>query len=253
MQKSSSFAIENLVAIKAKFAEFQTKVCDKFELIGVNVMKFRHFVRTQFSPGDCIPQSPTTLAEIFESITLNGLWDYHHYSPLVQIIKRFGAGDAEMETWIQKYKNDLRSYKLVATLEHYIYCELDAHTEPPPANIAKYDPRYCCSVKWKTDFIEHSLQYLSDVWEMFSSHYLLPDSPPTALLDRVCNGCVLITWLIPTKLVPQLIKRAKTYTEFFQKHRILQVTVGNQCVYKQKMSEESSSVSLLSMHRNSPN
>ena len=39
----------------------------------------------------------------------------------------------------------------------------------------------------------HSLQYLTEVWEEFSCHYLIPDSPPTALLDRVCRDCFSVT------------------------------------------------------------
>ena len=251
MRKSRVFACENLGAIKGKFADFQTNVCEKFEQIGVDIRKFRQYVAIQFSPGKCIPSSPTSLMEIFEAITHHGLWNFFHYSPLVRIIQKFGAGDPEMKAWIKEYKKDLKSYKLVATLEDYIDSEIDYeidsenYSEPPPAKKAKYDPSYLTQMEWKTEFVDHSLQYLTDVWEMFSSHYLLPDSPPTALLDRVRKGCVSITWLIPSKLVPQLVKMAKIDTHFFQKHRILKVKVGDQCVYEEETSEETTSVSNL--------
>ena len=239
------FACENLEAIKGKFADFQTNVCEKFEQIGVNIKKFRQYVAIQFSPGDCIPSSPTSLMEIFEAITHHGLWDYFHYSPLVKIIQKFGAGDPEMKAWIKEYKRDLKSYKLVATLEDYIDSEIEDHRESLSAKKAKYDPSYLTPMEWKTEFVDHSLQYLTDVWEMFSSHYLLPECPPTALLDHVRKGCVSITWLVPSKLVPQLVKMAKIDTHFFQKHRILKVTVEGQCVYEEKTSEETTSVSNL--------
>ena len=51
------------------------------------------------------------------------------------------------------------------------------------------------AVEWKTNFIDHALQYLVEVWETFSSHYLLTNSPPIALLDGIHRGCVSITWL----------------------------------------------------------
>ena len=95
-------------------------------------------------------------------------------------------------------------------------------------------------------FVNHSLQYLAEVWEMFSSHYLLPDSPPTTLLDRVRKGCVSITWLVPSKLIRQLVKIAKIDTHFFQKHRILKVTVEDQCVYNENASTS------VSMHLSLP-
>ena len=82
------------------------------------------------------------------------------------------------------------------------------------------------------------------MWELFSSHYLVPDSPPTALLDRVRKGCFSVTWLVPTGLISQLVKRVQLETEFFRKHRILKVTVGKECVYKE-IAEEITSVSSL--------
>ena len=250
MRKSHIFACENLEVIKGKFADFQTNVCEKFEQMGVDIRKFRQYVAIQFSPGNCIPSSPTSLMDIFDAITHHGLWDYFHFSPLVTIIKKFGAGDPEMKTWIEEYKKDLKSYKLVATLEDYIDSEIKDHSEPPRAQKAKDDPSYFTQMEWKTEFVDHSLQYLTDVWEMFSSHYLLPESPPTALLERVREGCVSITWLIPSKLVPQLVKIAKIDTHFFQKHRILKLKVGDLCVYEEKTSEETTSVRLVLWYRN---
>ena len=241
--KAVVFAHENRQAITAKFAEFQTKVCNKLFKNGVNTKDFRLFVTNQFPPGDCIPRSPTSLIEVFEAITHHRLWDFFHYSPLVRIVKAFGGGDLEMEGWVNTYKQDLKAYNLVTTVEEYIEADLD-NLDTPQANCAKYDPRYCTPVEWKTKFVDHSLQYLAEVWELFSYHYLVPDSPPTALLERVRQGCFSVTWLVPTGLIPQLIKRAQLDTEFFQKHRILNVTVREECIYKE-VTEETTSVSFL--------
>ena len=237
LSKAAVFAIENRQAINEKFAGFLTKVCDKMLKNGVNIKKFRLFVLALFPPGDCIPPLPTNLTEVFEAITHHGLWDSLHYSPLVRIVRKFGAGDPEMEAWIENYKKDLKAYTIVASIEDYIESSLDTCTDRSQVDIMKYDPRYNCPVEWKTNFIDHSLQYLTDVWEMFSDRYLLPDSPPTALLDRVRKGCVSVTWLVPSYLIPQLIKRVKIDTEFFQKHRILKVTVRGEIVYEEVAKE----------------
>ena len=244
MSKSAVFACENREAIRENFADFQTKACVKLEEIGVNIGEFRLFVTSQFSPGHFIPSLPTSLKEVFEEITHHEMWDYYHYSPLVRIIRKFGDGNPEMEALIQKYRKDLKSYTLVTTIEDCIEAEFNADTDPPPAMRTKYDPLYLSRVEWKTDFIDHSLKYLTDVWEMFSSHYLVPESPPTALLDRVRTGCVSTTWLVPSSLIPHLIKTAKIDTAFFQKHRILKVMVDDQCVYEEEISKDITSVSI---------
>ena len=232
MSKSVVFACENRETIREKFADFQTNVCGRLEEVGVDINQFQLFVTNQFSPGYFIPTPPTSVKNIFEAITRNELWDYFHYSPLVRIARKFGSDDPKMEAWVEKYKKDLKSYQLIATIEDCIEAELDTCADPPPAKKAKYDCRYLCPVKWKTNFIDHSLKYLAEVWELFSAHYLVPDSPPTALLHHIYIGCVSITWLVPSGLIPQLINRAKIDTTFFQEHRIIKVTVGDQCVYE---------------------
>lgn len=200
-------------------------MCDRLFEKGVNIEQFRQFVTNQFCPRVCIPPPPASLKEIFEVITHHGLWDYFHYSPLVQIVRRFGDGDSEMKAWIQEYMKDLKSYNLIATIED--------------CSEAKYDPRYYHPVEWKIAFTDHSLQHLAEVWTMFSDHYLMPDSPQTALRECVHKGDDTVLWLVPSRLIPQLIKTAKTDTKFFQEYCILKVTVGDQCVYEEERIEAS--------------
>ena len=229
------FALENQEKIRAKFGALQMQVCNKMSEDGVDTKKVRLFLINQFSPGDCIPPPTASLFEVFEAITYHGLWDYNHYSPLVRIVQTFGADDAEMKKWIQSYRKDLKAYLLVTTIEDHIEADLAFDSSnPPPAKCAKYDCRYCCPVELKleTDLVDHTLQYLADLWEMFSGRYLVPDSPPTALIDRIHDGCFSVTWLVPSALIPSLIKSIQIDTDFLQQHRILRVTVGDDCVYK---------------------
>ena len=237
--KAAVFAHENRQAIMDRFADFQTNVCSKLLKNGVDTEEFRLYVIHRFPPGECIPPPPANLMEVFKAITHHGLWDYYNYSPLVRIAKRFGAGDAEIERWVNTYKKDVKAYSIVAKLDDYIESDLDV-TAPPAANRAKYDPRYFTPVEWKTEFIDHSLQYLTEVWELFSSHYLMPDSPPTALLDSVREGCYSVTWLVLSDLIPQFIKRVKSDATFFQQHRILRVTVRDECIYEKEDTSVSS-------------
>lgn len=227
------FALESQETITVRFAALQMKVCKRLSVNGVDTQEVRLFVINQFPPGDHIPPPSASLSEVFEAITYHGLWDYNHYSPLVRIVRAFGAEDTEMESWVQAYKKDLKAYLLVTTVEDYIEADLDV-CHPPPVNCAKYDCRYYCPVELKLDesFVDHTLRYLADVWEMFSGRCLVPDSPPTALLDRVRKGCFSVTWLIPSSLVLSLAKRIEVNTDFLEEHRIIRVTVGDKCVYE---------------------
>ena len=244
LSRAVVFARENHQVIMGKFADFQTNVCEKLIKNGVDTQVFRQYVTNQFPPGDCIPPPPANMIEIFKAITYQGLWDYFHYSPLEDVVKTFCANDPEMESCVRTYKKDLKAYCIVTTL----HTEADLEVVGPlakkarSAKRAKYDCRYYNPVEWKTEFVDHSLQHLADVWKLFSSRYLVPDSPPTALLDRVRKGCFLITWLVPSHLIKPLVRRVKVDTEFFQQHHILRVTVGDKCIYE-KLTDKSKLVS----------
>ena len=196
LSRRVAFAIENRKAIDEKFAIFVQNVCNNMVKNAVDIKKFLLFVTAFFSPRKCIPQSPTDFTEVFQAITYHGLWDSLHYSPLVRIARRFCAGDSEMKAWIKNYKEDLKAYTIVASIEDYIEFDLDTCTDQLQVHSAKYDPRYKCPVEWKTGFVNLSVQHLTNVWEMFSDQYPVPDSPPTALIDRVREGCLLVT--LPT-------------------------------------------------------
>ena len=214
-------------------------MCDKLVKNGVKIETFRLFVVNQFPPGEFIPPSPSSLFIIFETITHHGFWNYFHYSPLVKIVEKFGAGDSEMEDWVKDYRKDLKAYCIVTNVESYVETYLD---NSPSAESTKHDIRYNQTMEWKTEFLDHSLQYLAEVWESFSSHYLVPDSPPTALLDRVRKGCFSVTWLVPSSLIPTLLDKVKIDTDFFQQHHIVRVTVGV-CIYDEVV-EKSTLVSI---------
>ena len=215
-------------------------MCNKLVEKGVNIEQFGLFVKNQFPPGNCIPPPPASVTEIFGAITHNRLWDYFHYSPLVRIADMFVAGDPEIKDWVEAYKKDLKAYSTLTTVEEYIEAGLNI-ADPPPADIAKYNPHYYCPVEWKTNFINHTLQYLAEVWDLFSSHYLVPDSPPTALIDHLCKGCISVTWLVPSSLSKTLVKKVNNDTTFLQQHHIIRVKVEDQCIY----DKGSASVSFL--------
>lgn len=111
-EELSKTAIENWQAINKKFECLLTNVCNKMVTNGVNIQEFLLFVTALFHPGDCIPPSPSGFTEVFEAISHHCLWDSFHYTPLVRIVRKFGATDPEMKAWIQVYKRDVKAYTL---------------------------------------------------------------------------------------------------------------------------------------------
>ena len=206
---------------------------------GVDVEDFRFFAITSFPPGDVIPLPPTSLTEIFTAITDHHLWDYFHYSPLERIVNKFGAGDPEMVRWVQSYKDDFSSYISTIQIQDYI--------DPNPTTSCSL--RYCCPVEWKITFANNTLQHLYEVWKLFSAQYLDPDPPPTSSLERVheVESSISVTWLVPSYLIPQIIKKVKANAKFLQRHGIWNVTVADQCIYDEQEAIDNTTIVSLNL------
>lgn len=108
---------------------------------------------------------------------------------------------------------------------------------------------YCCPVQWKITFANNTLQYLYDVWELFSAHYLEPDPPLTSLLECVhgVESSISVTWLVPSYLIPQTIKKVKANAKFLQRHGIWNVTVADQCIYDEQEAIDNTSIVSLNL------
>ena len=73
LSKPAFFASENHQTILGKFADFQTNVCNKLLMNGVDAEQARLCWKL-ISPIDCIPPPPAALKDFFGAITRHRLW-----------------------------------------------------------------------------------------------------------------------------------------------------------------------------------
>lgn len=215
-----------------------TNVCGRLQQNGIDIGEFSLFVVALFPPGDCIPQT-NDLHRMFRAITQNGLWDFWNYSPLEEIVQRFGKDDPQLLLWINEYKCDLVGFKACTKMITYLSDVKSSDTEQPaPVNAAKYDHKYYheLSVKLKLNVANRSLSFIDDLWRSVSECFLLP--PLSALFDRVHKGCITVVWLIPTSLVPRLLRQIYKARVFLKQRHIASLALDNLCVY----NEESNTV-----------
>ena len=233
---------QNEQNIKVKYSTLLINVRGRLQQKGIDAGDFRQFVIPLFPPGDCIPHS-ADLAEMFEAITRNGLWNFWNYRSLEGIVQHFGAGDVEMSGWIKEYKADLAGFKACTKIANYLsvvdsnssFDESDSE-QPTSRKPAKYDYRYfqTLSLKLKANVTDRSLLYIDNLWSSVSECFLLP--PLSALFHHIHKGCITVVWLLPTGLVPQLLKQIRQAGDFFQQHHIASVTLNDQCVYDEQTS-----------------
>ena len=166
------------------------------------------------------------------------------YYPLERLVQAFAADDQEIQSWVETYKQDLRSYKLTTKLiDHIAAVDFDSSYGSPSEEEqlerpARYDQQYYrkLSLKLKTKVSDQTLHYIEDLWEEFAELYDLP--PHKVLLESISKGCVLIVWLVPTHLAPQILHTVPHSDDFYRKHEIMRVEFGGKCIYQEKELDE---------------
>ena len=157
------------------------------------------------------------------------LWDFWNYYPLEELVQAFAADDPDITSMMETYRQDLEIFKVTNKLIDYI----DAARLTPFERPARYDQRYyqTLSLKLKTRVTEHTLKYVDDIWKRISDIYGLP--PFVALLEQIHEGCLLVVWLIPSHLAPQIHSAAAPIgAEFYFKHNITKVELDGKCIYQ---------------------
>ena len=244
---------KKLARIKQHFAKLLKDVASKFRSRELNFEAFHLFIVNLFPPGKCIPQSENVI-KIFEAVTQNGLWSYWHFSPVETIIKEYAPSDDEMKSWLDKYRKDLSGYKattkIADVMEIYSnsieeFEETDPNQRPP----VTCDPTYlrCLSVKLKTRVTEKTLVYIDDLWLSLAEYFLLPSL--SVLLDKIQDkiqeGCVEVSWLIPPHYVFQIVGNLQENAAFLQSKGIVKVLLDGECVYDGAQEEEFRQVGMI--------
>ena len=181
---------------------------------------------------------------MFNSITLNRLWDCLNWGPLKSIIKEFLPGEKEVEDKVHEYQQILAAYRATTKIVDFIKSKpgllavddeepgLREDEEEPPRKRARYDRSYYrpLRVKLKVNPSDVMVSYITEIWEALSIQFLLPSLP--VLLERVEVNSISITWLIPTSEQEHIKKQSFFSEEFFQSHKIIEVYVDDECVYQ---------------------
>ena len=223
--------------MEAKFAMLLMNTCRKLKEKPINVEDFVMFLTSyMYFTMECISKS-SSLHEIFETITRHKLCDYWNYCALEEIVKGFAANDPEMTSWIDTYKQDLKSYKVTTKLIDHIAASDDCIASVSPSEKeqpARYDQQYYqqLSLKLKMKFTDRTLVYIDDLWSEYAELYGLP--PYVALLDCIHRGCVSIVWVIPSHLAPQIRSTTPLSADFYRKHEITRVELGEECIYQEE-------------------
>ena len=178
----------NLSKIKYEFAKLQLDVqraLDSGEAKGT-IEDVYHYLVTVFQCD--IPSASFT--DMFVSITLRGLWNYRHYSPLENFIEEFLPS---RNNRMLEYKNSLAGFQATTKLVHYIekaslpLTGVDQEYSIEKSCFSKEDYRkLSVRLNLKQPLSEVSLKYMEDLWSDLAQEFELPSL--TAVIKRILEG-----------------------------------------------------------------
>ena len=190
---------------------------------------FLLYITTLFPPGDFVAYAKS-VTEVFRAITQNQLWDYNSFTPVEEIVKKFGENDPQLTGWINNYKSEVAGFKAVTKIAVYIQAcreeeDIADSEQSIRQNLARYDRRYChkLSIKLKARITEKSLDYIDQFWRSIADYFLLPSLP--VLLDTIKEGCVEVTWLVPTVPALQMEANMEDSEDFWRNLEVTRVEI----------------------------
>ena len=170
------------------------------------------------------------------------MWDYLNYQPLERVAKMYGGKEPDLMAKLEAYIQHLVGYKMVVKMTDYFAdvsitrgsaTEDDDTSSPPPV---RKDPdfRRKLEVKLNVPIKARSLKYIDEIWNSLSRVFRLP--PSSAILDKIIEGSLHITWLIPAVFVPQMMEIAEQpkLIVYFRQMSIRLLTVDGACLYEEQ-------------------
>ena len=221
----------NVEKIKALFSALVLKVQSALES-KYDVRSVRQFLVTFFEFD--LPET-ADFDKLFTAVTLSGLWDYQHHSPVEQLTNHFLPGDQELDSLMKAYKARLSGFYLTTKLIDYIeYQNLSADDfdeecdQPSPKLTTKLYRKIKVVLQLKRKVSQLSLDYVVKLWESFAEEYEIPSL--TAVIDRIVAGSLEVTWRVPQHIADAILPRSK----FFRSHGIVLVFIDDVILYDEK-------------------
>ena len=161
-----------------------------------------------------------TFDEIWEKLT--DYWNFLNFDLLDYIVDKFDIDHLKQK--MDSYEHDLQSFRKATRLCDFIYCWPVQGETPPETELREF------VAKMKHDWDNCTLEDLESLKGVITRKFFLPEF--ALLLKQIKEGCVVITWLIPTPFVKALQEAIKTTnSEFFIEHKIETITIDGQDCY----------------------
>ena len=221
----------NLEEIKAVFSSLVLEVQSTLQSQS-DVSNVRDFLITFFK---CDFPETSDVKKLFATVTLNDLWDYHHFSPLERLVNQFLPSDQKVGSLMKAYKAHLSGFYLTTKLIDYIeYQNLSTDDsdeecdQSSPKLTTKQYKKIKVVLQLERKISQVSLDYVVKLWQSFAEEYEIPSL--TAVIDRIVEGSLEVTWTVPQHIANAILPRSK----FFRSRGIVLVSIDDIIIYDEK-------------------
>ena len=188
-------ARRNIRKIQGKFSTLVTRSCKRLQNRETDVDEVQTFLIVMFSSPNSrdgsdtvttVVESTKSLEEIFRALSKYRLWDYLNYFLLQSIIEEFANDDGELNDMMEQYQQDLTGYVLALRIQEYldtthpIVATSDGENSgdeiaPALQQWQKHKLFKKLSVKIDANITDHSLNYVTSLWQSLAKQFVLPD------------------------------------------------------------------------------
>ena len=221
----------NVDELKMRFTALLLKVQSALQL-KYDANSVRRFLVNFFK---CDFPETSDLDKLLAAVTLSGLWDYQHHSPLERLTNHFLPGDQELEGSMKTYKARLSGFYLTTKLIDYIeYQNLsvddsdEEYDQPSPKLTTKEYRKIKVVLQLERKISQVSLDYVVKLWQSFAEEYEIPSL--TAVIDRIVAGSLEVTWRVPQHIADAILPRSK----FFRSLGIILIFIDDVNIYDEK-------------------
>ena len=227
--------------IRTKFASLVLLASSALHRKEISAQDLELFLVTAYSPDGsnsghdfaaAVIGSSPTIREIFNAIGKQGLWSYWDFFLLEKLVEQFISDDTALQASIEVYKENLAGFFLATEIKSF----LEAVKSSPSSESEQLpspcpDQRLFTKLSSKLDRIVtyRSLEYIRQLWKSLAKNCRLPLH--TILQQKVKEGCVSITWMIPFHFMPQLVRGLCESAAFFKEYHILAIAVDGVYLY----------------------
>ena len=213
--------------IRSQFSLLVIKVRSAMQRNKIDALDVHQFLVTYFE-GECsIPEVPD-FTKIFNAMTTTKLWRYDHYGALEELAESFLPEDDPARAQVTEYKSQLTGFQATTRIIDFVKLnELEDREEIScmfsPKKYNRHYQKLTVELRLERDISELTLLYAEKLWKALMKEFHLP--PLTAVMDKIVEGSLSITWLILPHIVEKIRATYFKSVEFFQQRNIIRIVL----------------------------